>query len=170
MMPVEYVISSTGRGTVATGRVKRGQIKVGEEFEIIGLTEQSSNTTVTGVEMFRKLLDSAEAGDNISTLLSGVAREDNNRRQVLAAPGSITPHTKFKAEDYVLSKDGRRRQMPFCSNDNRPYYISTPDVTGVVNLPGGTVMVMSGYIVEMDTELISPNAIEAATRFYTREG
>ena len=170
MMPVEDVFSITGRGTVATGRVERGQIKVGEEIEIIGLTEESSKTTATGVEMFRKLLDFAEAGDNIGALLRGVAREDVNRGQVLAKPGSITPHTKFKAEVYVLSKDEGGRHTPFFTNYRPQFYFRTTDVTGVVNLPEGTEMVMPGDNVEMDVELISPIAIEDGTRFSIREG
>ncbi|MEB6342627.1 elongation factor Tu [Mammaliicoccus sciuri] len=170
MMPVEDVFSITGRGTVATGRVERGQITVGEEVEIIGLTEESSKTTVTGVEMFRKLLDFAEAGDNIGALLRGVAREDVNRGQVLAKPGSITPHTKFKAEVYVLSKDEGGRHTPFFTNYRPQFYFRTTDVTGVVNLPEGTEMVMPGDNVEMDVELISPIAIEDGTRFSIREG
>ena len=170
MMPVEDVFSITGRGTVATGRVERGQIKVGEEIEIIGLTEESSKTTVTGVEMFRKLLDFAEAGDNIGALLRGVAREDVNRGQVLAKPGSITPNTKFKAEVYVLSKDEGGRHTPFFTNYRPQFYFRTTDVTGVVNLPEGTEMVMPGDNVEMDVELISPIAIEDGTRFSIREG
>ena len=169
MMPVEDVFSITGRGTVATGRVERGQIKVGEEVEIIGMHE-TSKTTVTGVEMFRKLLDYAEAGDNIGALLRGVAREDVQRGQVLAAPGSITPHTKFKAEVYVLSKDEGGRHTPFFSNYRPQFYFRTTDVTGVVNLPEGTEMVMPGDNVEMTVELIAPIAIEDGTRFSIREG
>lgn len=153
MMPVEDVFSITGRGTVATGRVERGQIKVGEEVEIIGIKE-TSKTTVTGVEMFRKLLDYAEAGDNIGALLRGVAREDVQRGQVLAAPGSITPHTKFKADVYVLSKDEGGRHTPFFTNYRPQFYFRTTDVTGVVNLPEGTEMVMPGDNVEMTVELI----------------
>ncbi|MCD0792802.1 elongation factor Tu, partial [Staphylococcus aureus] len=152
MMPVEDVFSITGRGTVATGRVERGQIKVGEEVEIIGLHD-TSKTTVTGVEMFRKLLDYAEAGDNIGALLRGVAREDVQRGQVLAAPGSITPHTEFKAEVYVLSKDEGGRHTPFFSNYRPQFYFRTTDVTGVVHLPEGTEMVMPGDNVEMTVEL-----------------
>lgn len=170
MMPVEDVFSITGRGTVATGRVERGQIKVGEEIEIIGLTEESSKTTVTGVEMFRKLLDFAEAGDNIGALLRGVAREDVNRGQVLAKPGSITPHTKFKAEVYVLSKEEGGRHTPFFTNYRPQFYFRTTDVTGVVNLPEGVEMVMPGDNIEMNVELISPIAIEDGTRFSIREG
>ncbi len=169
MMPVEDVFSITGRGTVATGRVERGQIKVGEEVEIIGLHD-TSKTTVTGVEMFRKLLDYAEAGDNIGALLRGVAREDVQRGQVLAAPGSITPHTEFKAEVYVLSKDEGGRHTPFFSNYRPQFYFRTTDVTGVVHLPEGTEMVMPGDNVEMTVELIAPIAIEDRTRFSIREG
>ena len=169
MMPVEDVFSITGRGTVATGRVERGQIKVGEEVEIIGIKE-TSKTTVTGVEMFRKLLDYAEAGDNIGALLRGVAREDVQRGQVLAAPGSITPHTKFKADVYVLSKDEGGRHTPFFTNYRPQFYFRTTDVTGVVNLPEGTEMVMPGDNVEMTVELIAPIAIEDGTRFSIREG
>ena len=169
MMPVEDVFSITGRGTVATGRVERGQIKVGEEVEIIGIHD-TTKTTVTGVEMFRKLLDYAEAGDNIGALLRGVAREDVQRGQVLAAPGSITPHTKFKADVYVLSKDEGGRHTPFFSNYRPQFYFHTTDVTGVVNLPEGTEMVMPGDNVEMTVELIAPIAIEDGTRFSIREG
>ena len=167
MMPVEDVFSITGRGTVATGRVERGQIKVGEEVEIIGIHD-TSKTTVTGVEMFRKLLD--YAGDNIGALLRGVAREDVQRGQVLAAPGSITPHTKFKADVYVLSKDEGGRHTPFFTNYRPQFYFRTTDVTGVVNLPEGTEMVMPGDNVEMTVELIAPIAIEDGTRFSIREG
>ncbi len=169
MMPVEDVFSITGRGTVATGRVERGQVKVGEEIEIIGITE-SKKTTVTGVEMFRKLLDYAEAGDNIGALLRGVSREDIQRGQVLAAPGSITPHTNFKAEVYVLSKEEGGRHTPFFTNYRPQFYFRTTDVTGVCNLPEGTEMVMPGDNVEMTVELISPIAIEDGTRFSIREG
>ena len=168
MMPVEDVFSITGRGTVATGRVERGQIKVGEEVEIIGLHD-TSKTTVTGVEMFRKLLDYAEAGDNIGALLRGVAREDVQRGQVLAAPGSITPHTEFKAEVYVLSKDEGGRHTPFFSNYRPQFYFRTTDVTGVVHLPEGTEMVMPGDNVEMTVELIAPIAIEEIGRASCRE-
>src|SRR5699024_8507348 len=170
MMPVEEVFTITGRGTVATGRVERGQIKIGEEVEIIGMQEESSKTTVTGVENFSKLLDYAEAGDNIGALLRGVAREDIQRGQVLAAPGSITPHTNFKAEVYVLSKDEGGRHTPFFSNYRPQFYFRTTDVTGVVTLPEGTEMVMPGDNVEMEVELISPIAIEDGTRFSIREG
>ncbi len=170
MMPVEDVFSITGRGTVATGRVERGQVKVGDEVEIIGLAEEAGKTTVTGVEMFRKLLDYAEAGDNIGALLRGVAREDIQRGQVLAKPGSITPHTNFKAEVYVLSKEEGGRHTPFFSNYRPQFYFRTTDVTGIVTLPEGTEMVMPGDNIEMTVELISPIAIEDGTRFSIREG
>ena len=170
MMPIEDVFSITGRGTVATGRVDRGQIKVGDDVEIIGLAEKSAKTTVTGVEMFRKLLDYAEAGDNIGALLRGVAREDINRGQVLAKPGSITPHTDFKAEVYVLSKEEGGRHTPFFNNYRPQFYFRTTDVTGVISLPEGTEMVMPGDNIEMSVELISPIAIEDGTRFSIREG
>ncbi|GAB2568200.1 elongation factor Tu [Gracilibacillus alcaliphilus] len=170
MMPVEDVFSITGRGTVATGRVERGVVKVGDEVEIIGLAEEAAKTTVTGVEMFRKLLDYAEAGDNIGALLRGVAREDINRGQVLAKPGSITPHTEFKSEVYVLSKDEGGRHTPFFSNYRPQFYFRTTDVTGVIELPEGTEMVMPGDNTEMTVKLISPIAIEDGTRFSIREG
>ncbi|MYL51536.1 elongation factor Tu [Halobacillus litoralis] len=170
MMPVEDVFSITGRGTVATGRVERGTVKVGDEVEIIGMAEESSKTAVTGVEMFRKLLDYAEAGDNIGALLRGVKREDINRGQVLAKPGSITPHTNFKAEVYVLAKDEGGRHTPFFSNYRPQFYFRTTDVTGVIQLPEGVEMVMPGDNVEMTVELISPIAIEDGTRFSIREG
>ena len=170
MMPVEDVFSITGRGTVATGRVERGQVKVGDEIEIIGMAEEARKTTITGVEMFRKLLDYAEAGDNIGALLRGVNREDINRGQVLAKPGSITPHTNFKSEVYVLSKDEGGRHTPFFSNYRPQFYFRTTDVTGVIQLPEGVEMVMPGDNVEMTVELISPIAIEDGTRFSIREG
>src|SRR5690625_2857023 len=170
MMPVEDVFSITGRGTVATGRVERGQIKVGDEVEIIGLAEAPSKTTITGVEMFRKLLDYAEAGDNIGALLRGVSREEIKRGQVLAAPGTITPHTNFKAEVYVLSKEEGGRHTPFFTNYRPQFYFRTTDVTGVVQLPDGVEMVMPGDNVEMTVELLSPIAIEEGTRFSIREG
>ncbi|MFU0791318.1 elongation factor Tu [Cerasibacillus sp. JNUCC 74] len=170
MMPVEDVFSITGRGTVATGRVERGEVRVGDEVEIIGLNEEAVKTTVTGVEMFRKLLDYAEAGDNIGALLRGVAREDINRGQVLAKPGSITPHTKFKAEVYVLSKEEGGRHTPFFANYRPQFYFRTTDVTGVISLPEGTEMVMPGDNIEMTVELIAPIAIEDGTRFSIREG
>ncbi|GAB3069531.1 elongation factor Tu [Virgibacillus ainsalahensis] len=170
MMPVEDVFSITGRGTVATGRVERGEVKVGDEIEIIGLAEDKTKSTVTGVEMFRKLLDYAEAGDNIGALLRGVAREDINRGQVLAKPGSITPHTNFKAEVYVLSKEEGGRHTPFFGNYRPQFYFRTTDVTGVITLPEGVEMVMPGDNVEMTVELIAPIAIEDGTRFSIREG
>ncbi|OLO27176.1 translation elongation factor Tu [Alkalihalophilus pseudofirmus] len=170
MMPVEDVFSITGRGTVATGRVERGQVKVGEEIEIIGLAEEPSKTTVTGVEMFRKLLDYAEAGDNIGALLRGVSRDDIQRGQVLAKPGTITPHTKFKAEVYVLSKEEGGRHTPFFTNYRPQFYFRTTDVTGICNLPDGVEMVMPGDNIEMTVELISPIAIEEGTKFSIREG
>ncbi|TCT21074.1 translation elongation factor 1A (EF-1A/EF-Tu) [Melghiribacillus thermohalophilus] len=170
MMPVEDVFSITGRGTVATGRVERGQIKVGDEVEIIGLADEAQKTTVTGVEMFRKLLDYAEAGDNIGALLRGISREEVKRGQVLAAPGTITPHTKFKAEVYVLSKEEGGRHTPFFSNYRPQFYFRTTDVTGVITLPDGVEMVMPGDNVEMTVELISPIAIEDGTKFSIREG
>ncbi|MCY7526031.1 EF-Tu/IF-2/RF-3 family GTPase, partial [Bacillus safensis] len=170
MMPVEDVFSITGRGTVATGRVERGQVKVGDEVEIIGLQEENGKTTVTGVEMFRKLLDYAEAGDNIGALLRGVSREDIQRGQVLAKPGTITPHSRFKAEVYVLSKEEGGRHTPFFANYRPQFYFRTTDVTGIVHLPEGTEMVMPGDNTEMEVELISTIAIEEGTRFSIREG
>ncbi|MBF0713521.1 elongation factor Tu [Gemella sp. GH3] len=170
MMPVEDVFSITGRGTVATGRVERGQVKVGDVVEIVGLTEEPASTTVTGVEMFRKLLDYAEAGDNIGALLRGVAREDIERGQVLAAPKTITPHTQFVADVYVLSKEEGGRHTPFFTNYRPQFYFRTTDVTGVVTLPEGTEMVMPGDNVSINVELISPIAIESGTRFSIREG
>ena len=170
MMPVEDVFSITGRGTVATGRVERGVVKVGDVVDIIGLTEEPKPTTVTGVEMFRKLLDYAEAGDNIGALLRGVSREEIERGQVLAKPGTITPHTKFKSEVYVLSKEEGGRHTPFFSNYRPQFYFRTTDVTGIIHLPEGVEMVMPGDNVEMTVELISPIAIEEGTKFSIREG
>jgi elongation factor Tu len=170
MMPVEDVFSITGRGTVATGRVERGQVKVGDVIEIIGMTEEPKSTTVTGVEMFRKLLDYAEAGDNIGALLRGVAREDIQRGQVLAKPGSVKPHTKFTAEVYVLSKEEGGRHTPFFTNYRPQFYFRTTDVTGICNLPEGVEMVMPGDNIEMTVELIAPIAIEEGTKFSIREG
>ena len=170
MMPVEDVFSITGRGTVATGRVERGQVRVGDEVEVVGIAEETSKTTVTGVEMFRKLLDYAEAGDNIGALLRGVAREDIQRGQVLAKPGTITPHTKFSAEVYVLTKEEGGRHTPFFTNSRPQFYFRTTDVTGVVELPEGTEMVMPGDNVTMEVELIHPIAIENGTKFSIREG
>ncbi|MDN6408653.1 MAG: elongation factor Tu, partial [Tetragenococcus halophilus] len=170
MMPIEDVFSITGRGTVATGRVERGTVKVGDEVDIIGIHENVKKTTVTGVEMFRKLLDYAEAGDNIGTLLRGVSRDDIERGQVLAKPGSITPHTKFSAEVYVLTKEEGGRHTPFFSNYRPQFYFRTTDITGVIELPEGTEMVMPGDNVAMEVELIHPVAIENGTRFSIREG
>jgi len=170
MMPVEDVFSITGRGTVATGRVERGVVKVGDVVEIVGFTEEPKSTTVTGVEMFRKLLDFAEAGDNIGALLRGVAREDIERGQVLAKPKSITPHTKFKAQVYVLSKEEGGRHTPFFTNYRPQFYFRTSDITGICNLPEGTEMVMPGDHIEMTVELIAPIAIEEGTKFSIREG
>ena len=170
MMPVEDVFSITGRGTVATGRVERGQVKVGDVVEVIGIEEEAKSTTVTGVEMFRKLLDYAEAGDNIGALLRGVAREDIQRGQVLAKPGSITPHTNFKAEVYVLSKEEGGRHTPFFSNYRPQFYFRTTDVTGICMLPEGVEMVMPGDNIEMTVQLIAPIALEEGTKFSIREG
>ncbi len=170
MMPIEDVFSITGRGTVATGRVERGVVKVGDVVEIVGFTEEPKSTTVTGVEMFRKLLDFAEAGDNIGALLRGVAREDIERGQVLAKPKSITPHTKFKAQVYVLSKEEGGRHTPFFSNYRPQFYFRTSDITGICMLPEGTEMVMPGDHIEMIVELIAPIAIEEGTKFSIREG
>nr|MBO2482639.1 elongation factor Tu [Bacillaceae bacterium] len=170
MMPVEDVFSITGRGTVATGRVERGTLKVGDEVEIIGLTDEPKKTTVTGLEMFRKLLDEAQAGDNIGALLRGIGRDEVERGQVLAKPGSITPHTKFKAEVYVLTKEEGGRHTPFFSNYRPQFYFRTTDVTGVITLPEGVEMVMPGDNVTIEVELISPIAIEEGTKFSIREG
>jgi len=169
LMPVEDVFSITGRGTVATGRVEQGQLNVGDEVEVIGLKD-TATTTVTGVEMFRKLLDYAEAGDNIGALLRGLSREDVERGQVLATPGSITPHTKFKGEVYVLGKEEGGRHTPFFSNYRPQFYFRTTDVTGVVELPEGTEMVMPGDNTNMTVELIAPIAVVEGTRFTIREG
>ncbi|MCM3280817.1 elongation factor Tu [Exiguobacterium sp. MER 193] len=170
MMPVEDVFSITGRGTVATGRVERGVLRVNDEIEIVGLTEETKKTVCTGVEMFRKLLDYAEAGDNIGALLRGVSRDDIERGQVLAKPGSITPHSKFKASIYVLSKEEGGRHTPFFANYRPQFYFRTTDVTGIVHLPEGTEMVMPGDNIELTIELISTIAIEDGTRFSIREG
>jgi len=169
LMPVEDVFSISGRGTVATGRVERGIVKVGEEVEIIGL-RPTTKTVVTGVEMFRKLLDQGEAGDNIGCLLRGTKREEIERGQVLAAPGSITPHTKFKAEAYVLTKEEGGRHTPFFTNYRPQFYFRTTDVTGTVQLPEGTEMVMPGDNVTMTVELIQPIAMDEGLRFAIREG
>jgi elongation factor Tu len=169
LMPVEDVFSISGRGTVATGRVERGVIKVGEEIEIVGL-KATTKTIVTGVEMFRKLLDQGEAGDNIGALLRGTKREDIERGQVLAAPGSITPHTKFHAQAYVLTKEEGGRHTPFFTNYRPQFYFRTTDVTGVVTLQEGTEMVMPGDNVSIDVELIAPIAMDEGLRFAIREG
>lgn len=169
LMPVEDVFSISGRGTVVTGRVERGVIKVGEEVEIVGL-RPTVKTTVTGVEMFRKLLDQGQAGDNIGALLRGTKREDVERGQVLAAPGTITPHTKFKAEAYILTKEEGGRHTPFFTNYRPQFYFRTTDVTGVVQLPEGVEMVMPGDNVSMDVELIAPIAMDEGLRFAIREG
>ena len=170
MMPIEDVFSITGRGTVATGRVERGQVRVGDEVEIVGIAEETKKTVVTGVEMFRKLLDYAEAGDNVGALLRGVTREQIQRGQVLAKPGTITPHTTFSAEVYVLSKEEGGRHTPFFTNYRPQFYFRTTDVTGVCNLPEGVEMVMPGDNVTMEVELIHPIAIEEGTKFSIREG
>ena len=170
LMPVEDVFTITGRGTVATGRVERGEIKVGDNIEIVGMTEKPRTVVVTGVEMFRKLLDSAVAGDNIGALLRGVERKDIERGQVLAKPGTIKPHTKYKAEVYVLSKEEGGRHTPFFTNYRPQFYFRTTDVTGVVHLPEGVEMVMPGDNIQMSIELITPIAIEEGLRFAIREG
>ena len=170
LMPVEDVFTITGRGTVATGRVERGQLNMSDEVEIIGLKEERAKTVVTGIEMFRKLLDYAEAGDNIGALLRGVQRTDIERGQVLCKPGSINPHTKFHGQVYVLSKDEGGRHTPFFNNYRPQFYFRTTDVTGVISLPAGTEMCMPGDNVEMDVELITPIAIEEGLRFAIREG
>lgn len=170
LMPVEDVFTITGRGTVATGRVERGVVKVGDEIQIIGLREDVKKTVVTGVEMFRKLLDSAVAGDNIGVLLRGVERKEIERGQVLAKPGSITPHTKFEGEVYVLTKEEGGRHTPFFNGYRPQFYFRTTDVTGVANLPTGTEMVMPGDNIKMTIELITPIAMEEKLRFAIREG
>ena len=170
LMPVEDVFTISGRGTVATGRVERGILKLSEEVEIVGLTEEKKKTVVTGIEMFHKLLDYAEAGDNIGALLRGVDRNGIERGQVLAKPGSIHPHTKFKGQVYVLTKDEGGRHTPFFNNYRPQFYFRTTDVTGVITLPEGTEMCMPGDNVEMSVELITPIAIEKGLRFAIREG
>ena len=170
LMPVEDVFTITGRGTVATGRVERGTIKVGEVVEIVGLAEEKKSTTVTGLEMFRKLLDFAEAGDNVGALLRGVQRSEIERGQVICKPGSINPHTKFVGQVYVLKKDEGGRHTPFFNNYRPQFYFRTTDVTGVINLPEGTEMCMPGDNVEMTVELITTIAIEEGLRFAIREG
>jgi len=170
LMPVEDVFTITGRGTVATGRVERGRVKVGDEVEIVGLAATSRKSVVTGVEMFRKLLDSAQAGDNIGALLRGVERKDIERGQVLAKAGSIKPHTKFSGEVYILSKEEGGRHTPFFHNYRPQFYFRTTDVTGVITLPEGTEMVMPGDRVTIEVELITPIAMEEGLRFAIREG
>ena len=170
LMPVEDVFTITGRGTVTTGRVERGIVKVGDEVEIVGLTDETKKTVVTGVEMFRKLLDQAEAGDNIGTLLRGIDRKEVERGQVLAKPGTITPHTKFEGEVYVLTKEEGGRHTPFFNGYRPQFYFRTTDVTGVANLPAGTEMVMPGDNIRMSIELITPIAMEEGLRFAIREG
>ena len=169
LMPIEDVFSISGRGTVVTGRVERGVVNVGDEVEIVGLKD-TTKTVVTGVEMFRKLLDQGEAGDNIGALLRGVGREDVERGQVLAKPGSITPHTNFKAEAYILTKEEGGRHTPFFTNYRPQFYFRTTDVTGVVTLPEGTEMVMPGDNISMEVELIAPIAMDEGLRFAIREG
>ena len=170
LMPVEDVFTITGRGTVATGRVERGQIKTGEEVEIVGLTDEKRKVVVTGLEMFRKTLDFAEAGDNVGVLLRGVQRTEIQRGQVLAKPGTIHPHTKFRGQVYVLTKDEGGRHTPFFNNYRPQFYFRTTDVTGTISLPEGVEMCMPGDNVEMDVELITPIAIEVGLRFAIREG
>ena len=169
LMPIEDVFSISGRGTVVTGRVERGVVKVGEEVEIVGIRD-TKKTTVTGVEMFRKLLDQGEAGDNIGALIRGIGREDVERGQVLCKPGSVTPHTQFKAEAYILTKEEGGRHTPFFTNYRPQFYFRTTDVTGVVSLPEGTEMVMPGDNVSVEVELIVPIAMEEGLRFAIREG
>ena len=170
LMPVEDVFTITGRGTVATGRVERGQLKTGEELEIVGLTEEKRKTVCTGIEMFRKILDYAEAGDNIGALLRGIQRTEIERGQVLAKPGSIQPHTKFRGQVYVLNKDEGGRHTPFFNNYRPQFYFRTTDVTGTISLPAGVEMCMPGDNVEMDVTLITEIAIEEGLRFAIREG
>lgn len=170
LMPVEDVFSITGRGTVATGRVERGTVKVGDEVEIVGIAEDTKKSVVTGVEMFRKLLDSAEAGDNIGALLRGVDRTQIERGQVLAKPASVNPHTEFTAQVYVLTKEEGGRHKPFFTGYRPQFYFRTTDVTGIINLPEGTEMVMPGDNIEVTVQLIAPIAIEEGTRFSIREG
>ena len=171
LMPVEDVFTITGRGTVATGRVERGQLKTGDEIEVIGLKEENSKTVVTGIEMFRKILDYAEAGDNIGALLRGIQRTDIERGQVLCKPGSIKPHTKFHGQIYVLKKEEGGRHTPFFANYRPQFYFRTTDVTGVIELPAGVEMVMPGdNNIALTVELIHPIAIEEGTKFSIREG
>ena len=170
LMPVEDVFTISGRGTVATGRVERGQLNMGDKIEIVGLMDEKKETTVTGIEMFRKLLDYAEAGDNIGALLRGIAKTDIERGQVLCKPGSINPHTKFVGQVYVLSKEEGGRHTPFFNNYRPQFYFRTTDVTGIISLPEGTEMCRPGDNVDMKVELITPIAIEKGLRFAIREG
>src|SRR5213078_2995429 len=169
MMPIEDVFSIEGRGTVVTGRIERGQVKVNEEVEMVGIND-TRKTVVTGVEMFHKLLDSGQAGDNVGCLLRGIKREEVERGQVLAKPGSIKPHTKFKANVYVLTKDEGGRHTPFLNGYKPQFYFRTTDVTGTVKLPGGVEMVMPGDNIEMEVELMMPIAMDKEVRFAIREG
>ena len=169
LMPIEDVFTITGRGTVVTGRVERGQLKLNDEVEIVGLKD-TKKTVVTGIEMFRKQLDYAEAGDNAGVLLRGISRDEVERGQVLAKPGTVTPHTKFKAQVYILTKEEGGRHKPFFTNYRPQFYFRTTDVTGVIELPQGTEMVMPGDNVEITVELIAPIAIENGTKFSIREG
>jgi elongation factor Tu len=170
LMPVEDVFTITGRGTVATGRIEQGKVNVGDEVELVGIHPQTEKTTVTGVEMFRKLLDYGQAGDNVGCLLRGMKREEIERGQVLAKPGSITPHTKFKAEVYCLTKEEGGRHTPFFNGYRPQFYFRTTDVTGVCQLPEGTEMVMPGDNTQMEIELIQPIAMDEQLRFAIREG
>jgi elongation factor Tu len=170
LMPIEDVFSITGRGTVVTGRVERGQVKVGDSIEIVGIREKTLQTVCTGVEMFRKLLDSGQAGDNIGCLLRGIDKNNVERGQVLAKPGSITPHTEFEAQVYVLGKDEGGRHTPFFNNYRPQFYFRTTDVTGAVNLPEGVEMVMPGDNTIMKVELIQPIAMDEGLQFAIREG
>jgi elongation factor Tu len=170
LLPIEDVFSISGRGTVVTGRIERGIVKVGEEVEIVGLKDYGTKTTCTGVEMFRKLLDEGQAGDNVGVLLRGTKREDVERGQVLAKPGSITPHTKFEAEVYILSKEEGGRHTPFFKGYRPQFYFRTTDVTGEVILPAGVEMIMPGDNIKIEVNLISPIAMEEGLRFAIREG
>jgi elongation factor Tu len=170
LMPIEDVFTITGRGTVVTGRVEQGQLKLGEEIEIVGIADKTSKTVVTGIEMFRKMLDEAQAGDNAGILLRGTKKEEVQRGQVLAKPGSVTPHTKFNSQVYVLSKDEGGRHTPFFNNYRPQFYFRTTDVTGSIQLPGGTEMVMPGDNTEMEVNLIQPIAMDEGLRFAIREG
>jgi elongation factor Tu len=170
LMPIEDVFTITGRGTVVTGRVEHGVLKLGEEIEIVGIAEKTQKTVVTGIEMFRKMLDEAQAGDNAGILLRGTKKEDVQRGQVLAKPGSVTPHTRFSAQVYILSKDEGGRHTPFFSNYRPQFYFRTTDVTGSIKLPEGTEMVMPGDNTEMEVELGQPVAMDEGLRFAIREG